>query len=134
LGSNRAPLWARSFFLKKRLKNIQLLEVFPRLTTWRLGRELKISKTPLLFYKNSVEGSEHRQVILEKLLDSEWIFIYSQDVKQMIKDAYVFEAVLSGFTGLLDYKKLCEKPPKNFPSQEGWVTFPKMHFSQHLKY
>lgn len=133
LGSNRAPLWARTFFLKKRLKNIPLLEVFPKLTTWRVGRELKISKTPLLFYKNSVEGSAHRQTILDKLIDAEWLFIYSQDAKQMVKDVYVFEAVMSGFTGLLEYKKLCEKPPKNFPKNEGWVSFPKIHFSQHLR-
>lgn len=133
LGSNRAPLWARAQFLKKRLKNYELIEVAPRINTWRIGRELKISKTPLLFYKNSVEGSTHRQTILDKFLASEWLFIYSQDVKHMVKDVYVFESVFSAFTGLLNYKNLCEKPPKNFPTTEGWVAFPKTHFSQHLK-
>ncbi len=133
LGSNRAPLWARTLFLKKRLKNFELLEVVPRINTWRIGRELKISKTPLLFYKNSVEGAQHRQTILDKFLDSEWLFIYSQDVKHMVKDVYVFESVLSAFTGLLYSKNLCEKPPKNFPPTEGWVAFPKAHFSQSFK-
>ncbi len=133
LGSNRAPLWARAQFLMKRLKNFRLLEMSPKINVWRIGRELKISKTPLLFYKNSVEGAGHRQVILDKLLDAEWMFIYSQDTKHMVKDAYVFEAVLSGFTGLLEHKKLCEPPPKNFPTDEGWVSFPKIHFTSHLK-
>lgn len=132
LGSNRAPLWARAFFLKKRLKNISLFEVVPRINTWRIGRELKISKTPLLFYKNSVEGAQHRQTFVDKFMDAEWLFVYSQDVKHMVKDVFVFEAVLSAFTGFLNSRSLCEKPPKNFPPQEGWVLFPKTHFSQQL--
>ncbi len=133
LGSNRAPLWARTFFLKKRLKSYQLLEVVPRINTWRIGRELKISKTPLLFYKNSVEGAHHRQTILDKFVDAEWLFIYSQDVKHMTKDVFVFEAVMSAFTGFLHFKSLCEKQPKNFPATEGWVAMPKISFSQQLK-
>ncbi len=132
LGSNRAPLWARTFFLQKRLKSFKLLEVMPRINTWRIGRELKISKTPLMFYKNSVEGSHHRQTILDRFVDAEWLFIYLQDVKHMVKDVYVFESVMSAFTGLLQYKNLCEKPPKNFPLTEGWVAMPKSSFSQHL--
>lgn len=129
LGSNKAPLWARAEFLRKRLKRISLLEVFPRLNVWRIGRALKVSKTPLNFYKNSVDGEIYREAFMEKLLASEWMFIYSQDAKQMIKDAFVFEAVLSAFTAFLHHKKLTEPPPKGYPKSEAWLTFPKADFS-----
>lgn len=132
LGANRAPMWARMVFLSHQLKGIQLIETLPRLTTWRVGRGLKISKNTLLNYKNSIGGVVHRQAILDKFIDSEWLFIYSQDAKQMVKDAHVFESVLSGFTAFLQYKKLCENPPKGFPKDEAWVSFPKIDFADHL--
>jgi hypothetical protein len=132
LGSNRAPLWARMVFLSHLLKGIPLVEVIPRLNTWRIGRALKISKNTLLNYKNSIGGAAHRQAILDKFIDSEWLFIYSQDAKQMVKDAHVFEAVMTGFTAFLQYKKLCEGPPKGFPKDEAWVSFPKIDFADHL--
>lgn len=132
LGSNRAPLWARAFYLRRRLKKILLLETFPRLTVWRIGRALKISKTPLLFYKNSIEGADYREQILSKFLDAEWLFIYSQDAKHMVKDAHVFEAVLSAYTAFLEYKKLCEAPPKGFPVNDGWISYPKIDFQRSL--
>lgn len=132
LGSNRAPLYMRGQFLKKRLERIRLQEAQLKLTVWRLGRALKISKTPLLFYKHSVDGEHHRQVILDKLVDKEWIFIYSQDLKHMVRDGFVFEAVLAAFTGVLNYQKLCERPPKNFPKGESWLLFPKDDFAQSM--
>jgi hypothetical protein len=132
LGSNRAPLWARARYLKSRLKNIPLIETFPRLSVWRIGRALKISKPPLLFYKNSVEGAHYREQILDKFLDAEWLFIYSQDTKQMVKDAHVFEAVMSAYTGFLAHKNLCEGPPKDFPKGSGWIQFPTIDFPQFL--
>jgi hypothetical protein len=132
LGSNRAPLWARAKFLSRRLKGISLLETYPRISVWRIGRALKISKTPLLYYKNSVEGAHCREQILEKFLDAEWLFIYSQDTKHMVKDAHVFEAVMSAYTAFLAFKNLCEPPPKDFPKGSGWVSFPKPDFPASL--
>jgi hypothetical protein len=132
LGSNRAPLWARMVFLSHRLKQSPLIEVFPRLNTWRVGRALKLSKNTLLNYKNSIGGAQHRQHILDKFVDSEWLFIYSQDAKHMVKDAHMFEAVLSGFTAYLHYKKLCENPPKGFPRDEAWVSFPRIDFPESI--
>lgn len=132
LGSNRAPMWARAQHLQKRLKKIKLLETFPRLIVWRIGRALKISKTPLLFYKNSVEGAHYREQILDRFIDAEWLFMYSQDTKHMVKDAHVFEAVLSSYTAYLNFKNLCETPPKGFPIGSGWVAFPQVDFHRSL--
>lgn len=133
LGSNRGPLYTRGQFLKKRLDRIKMYEVQLRLTVWRIGRALKISKTPLLFYKNSVEGELHRQTILDKLVDKEWLFIYSQDLKHMIRDGFVFESVMAAYAGFLNYKKLCEAPPKSFPKGEQWLLFPQDDFSTKIE-
>lgn len=133
LGSNRAPLYMRGQFLKKRLGKIKLQEVQPRLSVWRVGRALKISKTPLLFYKNSVDGEGHRHTIVDKLVDTEWLFIYSQDLKHMVRDGFVFDAVMAAFVGFLKYKGLCEEPPKGFPKKAAWLMFPKENFSEFLE-
>lgn len=119
----------RGQFLQKRLNRYFVKEAQLRMTVWRIGRALKISKTPLLFYKNSVEGEEHRHLFLDKLMDKEWLFIYSQDLKHMVRDGFIFEAVLAAYTGFLDYQKLCEPPPKGFPKNEPWVLFPREDFS-----
>ncbi|MBY0313895.1 MAG: DUF429 domain-containing protein [Bdellovibrionales bacterium] len=132
LGSNRAPLWARVGYLKKRLNKLKWIEVFPRLNIWRIGRALKVNKTPLQFYKNAVEGADHRAVILNRFMDEEWLFIYAQDAKNMVKDASLFDAVFAAFTGYLHFKKQCETPPKNFPKGEGWIQFPTENFTQAL--
>lgn len=132
LGSNKAPLFVRGQFLKKRLGKLKMIEVQPRLTVWRIGRALKISKTPLLFYKNSVEGEDHREVFLDKLVDKEWLFIYSQDHKHMVRDGFVFEAVLAAFTAFLNYKKMCEPPPKGFSKNEQWLHFPTEDFADQM--
>lgn len=132
LGSNRGPLFVRGQYLRKRLDKIKTFEVQPRMTVWRVGRALKISKTPLLFYKNSVDGEEHRQTFLDKLVDKEWLFIYSQDLKYMARDGFVFDAVMAAYTGFLNYKQLCEKPPKGFPKKAAWLLFPKEDFQTKL--
>lgn len=132
LGSNRAPLFMRGQFLKKRLDKITWQEVQPRLSVWRVGRALKISKTPLLFYKNSVEGENHRHTIVDKLVDTEWLFIYSQDLKHMVRDGFVFDAVMAAYVGFLQYKGLCQPPPKGFPKKAAWVLFPKDDFSDSI--
>jgi hypothetical protein len=131
-GSNKAPLYARGFFLRKRLGRIKLFEVQPRLSVWRVGRALKISKVPLIFYKNSIEGEDYRQIILDKFTDKEWLFIYSQDVRHMVRDGFVFDSVMAAYTGFLNYKNLCEKPPKDFPKGEGWILHPKVDFAEGL--
>lgn len=134
LGSNKAPLWARADFLKKRLKQFKLVEVYPRLSLWRLGRAMKMPKSHLNHYKNAVNGEASRGVILEKWLASNSLFVYNQDAKQMIKDAFVFEAVITAFTAYLNDLKLCEPRPEGFPrsAKEGWIAFPQKSFHESL--
>ncbi|MCB9072364.1 MAG: DUF429 domain-containing protein [Bdellovibrionaceae bacterium] len=127
-GSNKAPLYARGVFLKKRLPRIKMFEAQLRLSVWRIGRALKISKHPLLYYKNSIDGEGFRQIFLDKFVDQEWLFIYSQDSRHMVRDGFVFDAVMAGYVGFLNSMRLCEPPPKGFPKSETWVLYPKADF------
>lgn len=123
LGANLAPLVARAQFIKRRIK-LKCIEVYPRLSLWRIGRSLGIQKSYLRFHKHSVEGVTIRNAILEKLTDKNVAFLYTQDMKAMIDDANAFEAFLCALTAVFSFVKQCEKKPKGFPAKAPWVDFP----------
>ncbi len=123
LGANLAPLVARAHYIKRRLK-LSAMEVYPRLSLWRIGRSLGIQKSYLRLHKHSVEGVAIRKSILEKLSDKNVAFLYSHDIKLMVGESNAFEAFLCAFTAVLKYVKQCEKRPKGFPKNEAWVAFP----------
>lgn len=124
LGSNLAPLTMRANFLIKQIQE-PLIEVYPRLSFWRMGRDLKIMKRHLRNHRNSLGGEESRQVFLKEIVDHRLIFIYQQDHKLMIDNPAAFDAFLCSFTGFLKFKNLTEPRVKGFPSKETWVEFPK---------
>jgi len=126
LGSNLAPLTARAKFIARRLK-VPLIEVYPKLSLWRIGRSLHVSRSHLLFHKHSVGGAESRALILSKLGDRNIAFLYEQDVQTMVDNNQAFEAFLTALTGVLAYRGQCEPRPRGFPAKESWLTFPKAH-------
>lgn len=128
LGANKAPLTARSLYLKSKIKK-KLVEVFPRLSMWRIGSHFKISKNDLRNYRHSVHGMECRSVFLQSLIEKDLLFIYHQDLQKLIENPNAFDSMVCALTAYLKYQGQCEKPPKNFPLQEGWVEFPNTHLS-----
>lgn len=126
LGANMAPMTARAHFIKRRMKN-KLIEVFPKLTVWRLGLELKVNKSNLKIYRNSVGGDESRSILLDAMMDEYKVFIYQQDLKSMVENFHAFDAFISAFTGYLKFLKKTESAPKNFPESELWIEFPTAH-------
>lgn len=125
LGANAAPLTARAHFIKRRLKPQQtILEVVPKISLFRIGSALKIQKSYLRFHKHSVDSFEVREAILRNFIDSDLIFIYEQDVKTLVENTTAFDALLCALTGFLKFKKLTEKPPRDFPKFEPWVEMP----------
>ncbi len=123
LGANTAPLTARAHFIKRRL-NVPVMEVSPRLSIWRIGRSLKVAKSQLRFYKHAVSGAESRSLILAELNRANIAFLYQQDIKSMTENNHAFEAFICALTAFLKFQNQTEKPPKDFPSEEGWVDFP----------
>ena len=124
LGANAAPLVARALFITRRLK-MPVLEYYPKLSVWRIGRNLKVNKSQLRHHKHSVDGDEARLAILKSLVDSGIAFIYQQDMKLMVENNSAFEAFIGALTAFLKFRGQTEKPPVGFPKNEGWIDFPK---------
>jgi hypothetical protein len=124
LGSNLAPLTARAQFIHRRL-HLPAIEVFPRLTIWRLGQELRVAKSHLKFHKHAVGGDESRKAFLQALAERKGVFIYQQDLKAMIENNHAFEAFVCAYTGFLKHMKQTESRPADFPKGEAWIEFPK---------
>lgn len=128
LGSNSAPLTARAHFLKNRI-HAKLVEVYPRLSFWRIGQKLKMNKSQLRFYKHGARGDQARESFLRELMDQNIIFIYEQDVQKLLAKTSVYDAFIAAITAFLYFKDQCEKPPKGFPVSEGWIQFPAKDFT-----
>ena len=124
LGANMAPLAARAHFLGRRLK-VPKIEVYPKLSLWRIGRALKIQKSYLRFHRHAFDGQEARQSIVERLIEKDIAFIYRQDQRSLVDNHHSFEAFLCALTGVLKFLKQVEERPKDFPKGEAWVEIPK---------
>lgn len=129
LGSNLAPLTARAQFLTRQLGRLQRLEVFPRLSLWRIGNALHLSKQQLRSHRHWEAGQGARQFVLNKMMDRNLAFIYDQDVKTLIDQPQAFDSFICALTGLLSFLGHCEPKPKGFPRRESWIAIPKKIFA-----
>lgn len=124
MGANMAPLLARAMYLEKRAQ-LPCIEVFPKLSIWRIGRSLNVMKSHLRFHKHSIGGDESRRAILQALSSHNVAFVYDQDVKLMIENNHAFESFICALTAFLEYKGQTEPRPAGFPDREDWIAFPK---------
>lgn len=123
LGSNLAPLTARALFLSRRLK-MRSIEVFSKLSIWRIGQHLKVNKSQLRSHKHTVKGEESRKAFLTSLSERMGVFIYQQDLRHLIENNHAFEAFIGAYTGYLSFIGKTEKRPSDFPKDEVWIDFP----------
>lgn len=124
VGSNMAPLTARALFLQRRL-SLPMMEVYPKLSLWRIGRALGIAMSHLRYHKHAIGGEESREAILDLLIKKNIAFIYEQDAKIMIEFSPAFDAFICALTGYLKFKGQTEPRPKAFPKSEAWIEYPK---------
>lgn len=123
LGSNLAPLAARGLFISRRLK-LKSLEVNPKLSVWRLGQALRVNKTHLKVYRNSVGGEEARTAFLH-LMSEKWsVFFYQQDFKILADNFHAFDSFICAYTAYLNHQAETEKPPVGFPAAERFIEIP----------
>lgn len=127
MGSNLAPLTARAQFISRRLK-VPCVEVFPKLSLWRIGNALHLPKSQLRFHRHWDTGAESRQLVLNKMMDKNVAFIYDQDVKTLVESPQAFDSLICALTGFLSFLGHCEARPKGFPRRESWVEIPKKLF------
>lgn len=124
MGANLAPLVARAHFIRRRLA-LECLEVFPKLAVYRLGLELKVNKSHLKSYRNSVGGEEARRAFLQAMSDKMGVFFYVHDLKLMIENFHAFDAFICAFVGYLKQQGQTLDRPLGFPRTEAWVEIPK---------
>jgi hypothetical protein len=123
MGANCAPHLARAMYLKRQFKT-PVIEVFPKLSVWRIGRSLGVMKSHLRFHKHAVGGDESRRLILQAVSEKNVVFVYDADVKLMIENNHAFEAFICAFTAYLKFKGKTEPRPTDFPKEEDWIEFP----------
>ncbi len=124
LGSNAAPLTARAQFIQRRLKS-KAIEVYPKLSVWRVGKALGVGRSHLMFHKHAVSGEESRRLILSRLVEKNLAFLYAEDLRSMIENNQAFEAFIAALTAVLYFRGECEPRPRDFPRDEQWIAFPK---------
>lgn len=138
LGANAAPLAARAHFLARRitrqrvldparpeLTEPKLIEIYPKLSVWRIGRDLKVPKSHLRFHRHAVDSDESRHFFLKQLVEREITFIYQQDLKTLIESPQAFDAFIAALTAFLKYRGQTVPRPAGFPKDEIWIEFPE---------
>ena len=123
LGANLAPITTRGMFIARRLQ-LKTLEVNSRLSVWRLGQTLKVNKTHLKVFKNSVGGDEARVAILHAMSEKWNLFFYQQDLKTLNENYYAFDAFICAYVGYLEYQGETESRPSGFPRNESFIEIP----------
>ncbi len=123
MGANIAPLTARARFVARRLQ-VPTIEVFPKLSIWRIGKALQVARSHLMFHKHAAGGDESRKVILTRLVEKQMAFLYEQDTRVMIENNQAFEAFIAALTAVLNFAGQCEPRPKDFPPREAWIAIP----------
>ena len=125
LGSNAAPLTARAHYLMKHIDS-QCKEVSTALSIWRIGKRLSVPQKYLKYFPLSENADECRLEFLKALMKQDLVFIYNQDAQLMVENPQAFHAFICAYTMYLEFTGQCEKPPKDFPKDEVWLSFPKI--------
>lgn len=125
LGANNAPLTARAQYLLRRLR-APVIEVFPKLSLWRIGRSLGLQKAHLRGHTKSFGGKEARAAIMKQLVHRDIAFVYEQDHRVLTERSEPFDAYLCALTAVLKHQNQVEKRPKGFPRAESWIEIPKV--------
>jgi hypothetical protein len=126
LGGNKAPLTMRMGFLRRHLKDLTLVEVWPKYSVLALAGQAGVQKRLLSSYRHLEEGLQARTEILEALAEAGDIFIYDRDLKKLAHSLASFDAFICAYTALLSDQDLCEKIPAGYPASSGWSEFPKI--------
>jgi hypothetical protein len=123
LGGNRAPLTARMHYLRKRLGDLPIVEVWPKLTIASLASALSLPKRLVAQYRKPEEGYAARVELLEIIAMQKGVFIYDRDLKKLGQSLTAFDAFVCAYTALLADRDMTVKAPRGFPKDGGWVEY-----------
>jgi hypothetical protein len=126
LGGSKAPLTARMHFLKRHLKHVPLVEVWPKLSIAVMAMQLGLNRRTVASYRQLEQGSHARGEILEAIMEQHGIFIYERDLRKLSQTLASFDAFVCAYTALLSDLDQCTRIPKGFPASTGWVHYPRL--------
>ncbi|MCM2323653.1 MAG: DUF429 domain-containing protein [Oligoflexia bacterium] len=125
LGGNKAPLTARMNFLQRHLRDLRLIEAWPKLSVALLALQLDLGKRALSTYRHLEEGVHSREQILEALAEKRSIFLYEKDLRKATHSLPAFDAFICALTALLADNNGCARVPAGFPAASDWVEYPR---------
>lgn len=126
LGGNKAPLTARMFYLQRFLSNLNIVEVWPKLTIAALAVHLGIERRVIQAYRKPEDGYHARMALLDAIAVKRGVFIYDRDLKKLASSLTAFDSFLCAYTALLSDRDLTAKPPRGYPMASGWVEHPAL--------
>lgn len=132
LGSNMAPLLARTRFVLRQLsdKNYPTHEINKKIVSYRLGKKWGLPESITRYLHSSANGETARAQFLKALIDKGQLFIYKQDLKILAQDFHAFNSVLSAYMGFLKFTGQVEELKENahaYPESSDWSLIPKIN-------
>jgi hypothetical protein len=126
MGANLAPQTVRMNYLKRYFGDLQLFEVWPKLTLFYLQKALRLSRREVLEYRNIERGQHIRAKILEKLAEKAKIFIYERDLKKLVGNINAFDSLLCAWVAMQSDLDRVVKFKTDLPLDSGWVQIPEL--------
>jgi hypothetical protein len=114
------------FFLKRHLKDISLIEVWPKLSTAIIASQLGLHPRVAATYRQLEDGAHSREEILHVLCKKFELFVYERDMRKLSQQLNSFDSFICALTALLSEENQCVTIPKGFPQSTGWVHYPKL--------
>lgn len=131
LGASMASKTARMQYVQKIMKHrfqmkTKWVESNPTLSLYCMKEFFSLSNRDLQLYRDMEHGASIRLRILDRLNAKKNIFLYENDVNEMVQSLPAFYAFLSAYTAYLEHMNFVEPPEEGFPVETGWVAIPKI--------
>lgn len=126
LGGSKAALTARMHFLKRHLKEFQLIEAWPKFSVLMLALDAECETRAIQEYRSLEDGIHLREELLLQISERNGIFVYERDLRKLTHSLAAFDSFFIALTALFCDANRVLKPPKGFPSGAQWVSIPDL--------
>ncbi|MBI2604603.1 MAG: DUF429 domain-containing protein [Deltaproteobacteria bacterium] len=126
MGANLAPRAVRMQYLKGHLKDIGLIEVWPKLALFYLQKPLGMNRRDFLNYRDLDKGVHVRERILESVVERSRVFIYDRDHRKYIHSMPAFDSFVCAWVALQYGCGRAMKFRGDVPVDSGWVQIPEL--------
>lgn len=126
MGANLAPQAVRMQYLKRRFQDLNLVEVWPKLSLFQLQKPLKITRREFLEYRNIERGAHIRERVIERLVEKSSIFIYERDLKKFVTSVDAFDSFVCAWVAMQSDLDKVVRFKGDIPLESGWIQIPEL--------